>query len=129
MAMKKLCCLLACLVGLLLFAALGEGWQFWERADGTIVLTTGEVEGGEVITTLNLGRGETRLIEVEGVYWSEFRTNRYYIVRVNEDGVLTTYDAGDARISVYYDDNKYVNLAVKVHKNYETTAYIVEKMT
>lgn len=115
--MKKLCCLLACLVGLLLCAALGEGWQFWERADGTIVLTQGEVEGGEVITTLSLGRGETRLIEVEGVYWSEFRTNRYYIVRVNEDGVLTTYEAGDARISVYYDDNKYVNLAVKVHKN------------
>ncbi|MBR5752102.1 MAG: Ig-like domain-containing protein [Clostridia bacterium] len=115
--MKKLCCLLACLAALMLCAALGEGWQFWERADGTIVMTNGEVEGGEVITSLSLGRGETRLIEVEGTYWSEFRTNRYYIVRVNEEGVLTTHDAGEARISVYYDDNKYVNLAVKVYKN------------
>ncbi|MCR4621507.1 MAG: Ig-like domain-containing protein [Clostridiales bacterium] len=115
--MKKLCCLLACLALMCLGAALADNWQFWEKADGTIVLSSRSVEGGEVITALSLGKGETRLIEVEGVYRPEFHTNRYYIARVDEGGVLTTEQTGDARISVYYDDKKHADLAVKVLKN------------
>ena len=117
--MKKLCCLLACLAALVLCAALGEGWQFWERADGTIVLSSVDVEGGEVITSLSLGKGETRLIQVNDPYYRPvYHTSRYYTARVDDEGVLTTGDVmGEARISVYYDANKYANLTVKVYKN------------
>ncbi len=90
-------------------------WQAYELADGTICISDQLLEG-DPITTLTLGRGETRYIEVRGAVDYSYYASAYYVAHVDQDGMLKTEDVGKGKLKVYYTKTDAVTFSVNVKR-------------
>ena len=122
--MKKLFALLVCL--LTLFALSEEGsWQAFLMPDGSIRVTNKSCEGTPV-TSLVMGQGETKFIEVEGSQTFAFHTSGYYAARVDADGMLITENVGSAKIRVETGTGASVEIKVEVMKKPTSISFSAE---
>ncbi len=83
--------------------------------DGTICISDQLLEG-DPITTLTLGRGETRYIEVRGAVDYSYYASAYYVAHVDQDGMLKTEDVGKGKLKVYYTKTDAVSFSVNVKR-------------
>ena len=115
--MKKLALLLALLLIPTLFYGVGmaaSGWQVYQLEDGSICVTDESLDE-EVITSLELGVGETRYIEVQNTSEYKFVSSSMY-VKVDKYGMLLCEGTGRATLRIYYTSASYVEIRVEVSK-------------
>lgn len=126
--MKKI--LFFLFVCLLTVCALGEegGWQAYLMPDGNLRVTNEPCEG-KPVTSLTMGRGETKFIEVIGSRTFSFHTTGYYAARVDEDGMLITEDRGSAKIRVDTGTGASVEIKVEVVKKPTSIEFSMRSMS
>ena len=95
--------------------AQNPSWQAYLLPDGTVCVTDKALDA-QVITSLTLGRGETRFVQVLGTPDYSFRSSGFYVAHVDADGTLIAGDSGKAKVQIYYTSTDYVELQVTVNK-------------